>query len=255
MSYCKHCGQELPDATKFCPGCGAPVEQAVKELTPSAPAQEPRREEPRKGRGRRIALWCLGGVLLVAALAVAMTVRAAWPGEFTSEQLEKIQANAQRRIGTVLETLGHEDAVEAEVVITEKVEREECDEHILCLERDYDINFNLTTNGSLSGMDKAAIMVLMEDFYWTVDYGGKYKSNSSSGMDLNAFWNTHKQPTAAETIMGVTIPMTDYSWSAHSEFEIDGSFCMVALDRVHVFGTDDGHYSTEEVMAYILARL
>lgn len=104
-------------------------------------------------------------------------------------------------------------------------------------------------------MDKAAIVVLMDDLYGTIDYGGKYKSNSSSNRDLFARWDTHRQPTVAETIMGVTIPVTDYSWSANSHFEIDGNFCDAALDQVYVFGADGVRCSTEEVMAYILSNI
>lgn len=260
MPYCKNCGQELPDATKFCPSCGTPVEQAAQGPACSAPAQEPRREEPKRGGGRRIALWCVGGVLLVAVVAVVMTVRAAWPGKFTDEQIEKIQANAERRIATVLETLGYENAVEAKVVITDKVEKDTGGEGPLALCRDYDIDFRLTTDGSLSGMDKAAIMVLMEDFYGTIDYGGKYKSNSSSSNDLVAVWDADYErdnPYGDHVgeIMGVTILATDYSWSAYSGFEIDGRLCFVVLDQVHVYGADAVNCSTEEAMAYILARL
>lgn len=260
MPYCRNCGQELPDGTKFCPSCGAPAEQETPRSAPPAPAPEPQGEAPKTGRGRRIALWCVGGVILVVAVAVAMTVRAAWPGEFTKEQLERIQTNAERRIGAVLETLGYEDAVEAQVVITDKVEREECDEHVLCLERNYDIDFRLTTDGSLSAMDKAAIVVLMEDFHGTIDYGGKYKSNSSSSNDLDAVWDADYERDNpygdhVREIMGVTIPATDYSWTAHSGFEIDGSLCLEAGDQVHVFGAGADRYSTGEVMDYILSRI
>lgn len=228
---------------------------------PPAPAPESQGEAPKTGRGRRIALWCVGGVILVVAVAVAMAVRAAWPGELTKEQLERIQTNAERRIGTVLETLGYEDAVEAQVVITDKVEREECDEHVLCLERNYDIDFRLTTDGSLSAMDKAAIMVWMEDSYGNVDYGTyKYKSNSNSSKDLTAVWDADYERDNpygdhVEKIMGVTIPATDYSWRANSGFEIDGSPCIVAIDQVYVYGAGADRYSTGEVMDYILSRI
>lgn len=261
MPYCRNCGQELPDGTKFCPSCGAPAEQETPRSAPPAPAPEPQGEAPKTGRGRRIALWCVGGVILVVAVAVAMAVRAAWPGELTEEQLERIQTNAERRIGAVLETLGYEDAVEAQVVITDQVEREECDEHVLCLERNYDIDFRLTTDGSLSAMDKAAIMVLMEEVYGRVDYGTyKYKSNDSSPNDLFDAWDADYErdnPYGDHVgeIMGVTIPATDYSWRANSGFEIDGGICLVAIDQVHVFGDDAGHYSTGEVMDYILSRI
>lgn len=261
MPYCRNCGQELPDGTKFCPSCGAPAEQETPRSAPTAPAPEPQGEAPKTGRGRRIALWCVGGVILVVAVAVAMAVRAAWPGELTKEQLERIQTNAERRIGAVLETLGYEDAVEAQVVITDKVEREECDEHVLCLERNYDIDFRLTTDGSLSAMDKAAIMVWMEDSYGNVDYGTyKYKSNSNSSKDLTAVWDADYERDNpygdhVEKIMGVTIPATDYSWSANSGFEIDGSPCIVAIDQVYVYGAGADRYSTGEVMDYILSRI
>lgn len=261
MPCCRNCGQELPDGTKFCPSCGAPAEQETPRSAPPAPAPEPQGEAPKTGRGRRIALWCVGGVILVVAVAVAMAVRAAWPGELTKEQLERIQTNAERRIGAVLETLGYEDAVEAQVVITDKVEREECDEHFLCLERNYDIGFRLTTDGSLSAMDKAAIMVWMEDSHGNVDYGTyKYKSNSNSSKDLTAVWDADYERDNpygdhVEKIMGVTIPATDYSWTAHSGFEIDGRTCIVAIDQVYVYGAGADRYSTGEVMDYILSRI
>ncbi|MCC6094183.1 MAG: zinc-ribbon domain-containing protein [Eubacterium sp.] len=36
MAFCKKCGNELPDGTKFCPKCGAPVDEHPEAGTGSA---------------------------------------------------------------------------------------------------------------------------------------------------------------------------------------------------------------------------
>ncbi len=68
--YCGHCGANIPEGAKFCPGCGAAAPQAQ---TPAAkqPVDPPAPE--RAGRGRRaglIAGICAAAVVLLALVCV-----------------------------------------------------------------------------------------------------------------------------------------------------------------------------------------
>lgn len=42
--FCKQCGKELPENVKFCPGCGAEVENPQEEKTPD-PVAEPKQTQ------------------------------------------------------------------------------------------------------------------------------------------------------------------------------------------------------------------
>lgn len=86
--YCTHCGTQVADTDKFCPECGAPIEQAKTEGTTSSPlpdehsaapytGEESPAPEPKKKSHK--ALWItLTCVALIAVIAVALIVWRPW---------------------------------------------------------------------------------------------------------------------------------------------------------------------------------
>ena len=91
MSFCSHCGAQLPEGTKFCTECGQkldsvpqpPREEPVQSYTPPVqpenggayvpPPAAPASVKKKSDTVRAIALFALIGVLLVAALLVLFT--------------------------------------------------------------------------------------------------------------------------------------------------------------------------------------
>ena len=50
MGYCKNCGKEIDDGTKFCPDCGATLEEQPQvETKPEVPRWEGENGEEKKG--------------------------------------------------------------------------------------------------------------------------------------------------------------------------------------------------------------
>lgn len=257
--FCIQCGQQV-GSSKFCPYCGTPIKQISDEAAPPIEVREPSEKKPKKARALKIVLCCLGGLILLILLAALALYQAFWPGEFTDRQLQEIQSNAENRIATVLEMLDYDDDVEAEVVIRSSVSKSRCNEHIVCLRRYYGIDFNLTTNGNLSDMDEAAILVCMEYFFGnTFDNSKVFPDDPfSSSEDLSASWDFHYPSTLGrrETIMGVAIPATEYSWLAYSHFTIDGAECSAYEDKVTISGAGRYvSYTPTEVMDYALWRV
>ena len=66
MAYCRECGAALPEGTKFCPECGAPVESVpMRSIEPQIeyPTEKPKKK--RKSIFRRWWFWVL--IVIVAA--------------------------------------------------------------------------------------------------------------------------------------------------------------------------------------------
>ena len=67
--FCDKCGQEIPQGSRFCPGCGAPVDAAPPETyRPPAPQNLQAAEEapPRPKKGKRIIVIVLAVSALLA---------------------------------------------------------------------------------------------------------------------------------------------------------------------------------------------
>lgn len=275
MPYCENCGKKLRDTAKFCPGCGAKVlgeieAPVVQEIpapalaVPEAPAPErpapevsvPENAAPAKKPfpTRVVVLCCLGGLLLVAVVALLLMYWAALPGKLSEKKVAQIQSSAEERMEGVLKTLGY-DGVEVEVKITDKVinQSSDCDERFFCLRRRYFIDFELTTDGSLSDMDKAAIVLWMEDLYgFSPDYKGQYSRNFNSPKDMYESHHVHDKVWSSreDMIMGVPVPQQDFSWSTAHNYIIDGWTYYVVLENVW----GDTNYTCAEVMDYIIQQ-
>ena len=79
MAYCSNCGNELPEAAKFCPGCATPT--GIEDEKPPAVVHGPAGPVPGTRDGSLIA-WILGGAavgLLAGLLAVKLTNEALCP--------------------------------------------------------------------------------------------------------------------------------------------------------------------------------
>ncbi|MDR3312983.1 MAG: zinc ribbon domain-containing protein [Oscillospiraceae bacterium] len=67
--YCNHCGKQLPDSSKFCSGCGSPIDAdpvaPVPPVTPAAPAAV-LFAPPKKRHGGLVALLVALAVLIPA---------------------------------------------------------------------------------------------------------------------------------------------------------------------------------------------
>lgn len=279
VRFCIQCGQQIGNS-KFCPYCGTPVEQKAEEAVspagatadqaigeavppietpisqittesiPFVEALNPPEEKPRKRKTLKIVLCCLGGLILVAALAGLVFYLMFWPGKFTGDQLQKIQSNAEERIAGILEMLGYDEAVEFDIVITDEVQK---DTSWDCLERFYDIDFNLTSDGTLSERDKAAIVVLMQyQFGTSVKYDGSYE-NIPSTMDLFARQRI-ETGTKDDIIMGVSIPATNYNWTAASQFTIDGEDWHIIDDEI-IKGFEPIEYTPASILTYALIQI
>lgn len=64
--FCKNCGKEIPDSTKFCSSCGTAVESAMKTAEFQSTAQKP------KSKGKKIGgivMTALGGLSVVGSFA------------------------------------------------------------------------------------------------------------------------------------------------------------------------------------------
>jgi hypothetical protein len=63
MTYCRHCGAELEENTKFCPRCGTPVAmQAVQ------------RREPVGRRRRSMSPWAIAGIVVAAVVMITALI-------------------------------------------------------------------------------------------------------------------------------------------------------------------------------------
>lgn len=108
--FCSHCGKEIKEGMKFCPGCGAPL-NTLKQNTPETPVKitparqkenekqtyrvtKSKKESPLKGK----LLWILGGIeiwlgfsLLVAAqITIYDNPHYTWRRPYTSFESETI---------------------------------------------------------------------------------------------------------------------------------------------------------------------
>lgn len=91
MSYCKKCGNELPEGAKYCPVCGTPV---TVEAAPAAPVTQAE-PEAQVASGLKLAFWgerfvawlldaiiigILVGILGLFSLIAGVTWWSGWPG-------------------------------------------------------------------------------------------------------------------------------------------------------------------------------
>lgn len=239
--FCTQCGKPIQDGA-FCVYCGAKITQASAPASPSSPEQiepqaqpsvESRPQAPaeaqapvkkKKKKGLKIILICAGALALIAAILALVFYFKYWPGEFTSEQLSEIKSNAESRMEEVLDLLGFTD-VDFDVSLTNDVQRFG-EGSSSWFQRNYDIQYDLTTDGKLSYKDKACIVMCM-DWFWGMDIlldGSKV--NNADEYDLSELHNTgiSSLKDKGGYFMGVNIPATDYNWAAHTSIRIDGRF-------------------------------
>ncbi len=233
--FCNKCGAQLEDDARFCPNCGAeaaatgeavtPQPSTQDEAQPQLPVETPPPAKKKKKKGLKIVLACVGVLALIAAILAVVFYVKYWPGEFTSEQLSEIKSNAEKRMETALDNFGFSD-IDVVVSIRDEVEKELIgDENPLWYERVYHVDYKLTTHGDLDETGKACIVMVM-DWLW----GGEVKLEGEvvNQCERNDLYESHtvRYEWRAEEesyFMGVHIPATDYSWSAHTSFNIDGT--------------------------------
>jgi len=96
MAYCTHCGRELPEGSKFCTSCGAPIEQPG---TQTALDEQPVKDN--KARHLTVVLSALA-VILVAAIGFVLFVIVRAPSsapanqETTASQTEDKQGDGTK---------------------------------------------------------------------------------------------------------------------------------------------------------------
>ncbi len=149
----------------------------------------------------------------------------------------------------VLDFLGYTN-VDFDVSITNQVQRFG-ESTSSWFERTYNIQYNITTNGSLNDEDKACIVMCM-DWFWGKDIllNGS-KVNDANEYDLSELHNVGLSALNKDGyIMGVRIPATDYNWAAHTNIEIDGRYADGRTEDnenyyVHISGNSEKFFVSE----------
>lgn len=77
--FCRNCGKEIPEGSKFCPSCG--TEQDVHTYHSSAPPSEPPPTPPSKQKKGKFKTGCLG----IIGILIIMGIIGSWAGTKTKD--------------------------------------------------------------------------------------------------------------------------------------------------------------------------